>query len=142
MTQTMEATRFERMGGVDVITGFTLTEEDKFDNDEVVVFQSQFRFTDVDVHPDFTVQDPFTISTPIPNGTPVQVDDRPTINYEWLNGKIEKSINPTAVANLEANAFRAGSSPGRGVWLAVGLGLVMLGIAIWHGRRLQAGRGA
>jgi hypothetical protein len=90
------------------VTRATLDEHMRFTNGQSVRISTKFDFSEIDPRPDFSTSDPFVISAPIPDGTEVQVDDRPNIRYEWRGGKIVKSWNQEWVARLEGLSFLPG----------------------------------
>jgi hypothetical protein len=110
ITQRMDATTIKHVGNSDVVVAFTVTEETRFSNGQSVTSNSSFRFSDIDLRPDFSSADPFKINSPVPNGTPVQVTDHSGIKFEWRDGRIVKSVNASSLANLEDVAFIASRS--------------------------------
>jgi hypothetical protein len=105
ISQRMDATAIEHVGNSDIVVAFAIMEETRFSNGQSVTSNSSFRFSDINLRPDFSGADPFKIGTPVPNGTPVQVNDRPGIKFEWRDGEIAKSVNTSSLANLEGVSF-------------------------------------
>ncbi len=89
-SQRIEAREWNRIGDSIVLIAMTAKEESRFSNNRTAVLDAHIRFSAVTLNPDFSKFDAFTIKTPIPNGTPVQVDDQPTIRFEWHDGRIVK----------------------------------------------------
>lgn len=78
----------------------------------------------------------FQITVPIAEGAPVQVVDRPNIEYVWRGGEIVKEINPNTVARLrDRSYFSAFNITGYFVVFAVLL-LTVLGLTSWVRHRM------
>jgi hypothetical protein len=134
----MDALKFEKMGNSFALTEFTIVEESHFADGRAVALSTNVRFSKVDLAAiRFAGTDPFVVSTPIPNGTPVQVDDHPTISFRWQDGQIIKDIERDSVEKLSGHSMRPGTWLGHGT-LSIGalslLGLVAIAWARWHWR--------
>jgi hypothetical protein len=101
----IELTDYHNVKGVMVPTKLALTEVESFVNNPDVTYKTRVTLSGIDLRPDFITRDLFTMSAPIRNGTYVQVDDRPGIEFEWQNGEIVKRINTDTVERLEGNVF-------------------------------------
>jgi len=137
ITRSLEVIGLERVGDKIVPTTFVLKEEHDFDNRERVSFRSDITFSEIKLQPDLSHKlAPFAVSTRIPDGTPVTVQNRGGIAYEWRDGQIVKSLNQPSVRRLEGNWFQRNS-----VWarvLLLGTILVAALVTIWYLRRRQA----
>jgi hypothetical protein len=127
MHRTVEVTKTQSYSGTTFPVAMTLVDEERFDKDQTVTVTTEIRFAHVNLRPDFSSANPFIVSTPIPNGTPVQVDDHPGINYEWRDGNIVKSMSQAALANLNDGKLASSAYP-LGTKLMVALGLVALAL--------------
>ncbi len=136
ITQDVVVTKCERVQNVPVPVQFRQTEVDVLQNGRSATTESHFSLSNVRINPDFSTA--FMISTPIPNGTPVQVDDAPGINYEWQDGKIVKSINQPAVASLWGYRFLPSSWLARSLTALAAAAMVLL-LIYWRYRRRTVG---
>ncbi|HEV3145438.1 MAG TPA: hypothetical protein VGZ47_16215 [Gemmataceae bacterium] len=133
----LEATKIEQINGDHVMTAFVWTKENVYETGETVTFRMEVRLSDVDLKPDFSSTNAFAVSTPVPNGTPVQVDDRRGIRYEWRDGQIVNSLNQEAITSLERHSFWRRSAWGRGL-LALAIVVVAGGsVLMWYVRRAR-----
>lgn len=122
------AFQYQRVGKSHFVTSLTIAIEHAY-RGAIVRMRHEIGFTDISVSPGVSNRDAFQISTSIPNGTPVTNLDAPTINYEWQNGQVAKSVNQEVVSKLEAHGFLAGVG-GLRLWLFLMSALVLFAIVI------------
>ncbi len=123
----MQATEYAHLKDRDLVTGLTLHLETQFANGQSVVRQWTIRFSDFD----FAPHEAFAINTSVPNGTRVQVNDHPNIEYEWRDGKIVKKVNTASLNDLGGNFFKAGGW-WRIVYILLGLvPILVAAVSVW-----------
>ena len=77
-------------------------------------------------------RDPFVMSTIIPNGTKVTAQDDKPIEYEWLDGKIVKSINQSVVDGASSTDFVAPRRARRWLWATIAAAATFGVILVWR----------
>lgn len=106
VTRHIVVTAWATAGAVSYPAAFTVTTEERFANNQTVVFTDEVRVSEASFGPAAVPPATLTVGTPIKNGTRVSVEDSPNIEYEWEDGKIVKRIDRAVVASLEQWDFR------------------------------------
>ncbi len=134
VTQQVDIAKYARVNDRDVISGYSSAWQIRQANGTVTNSRTVVAISEINLAPNFSA-DTFQIKTVIPNGMHVTVEGSRSINHEWQDGKIVKSVNQPSVANLEGHWFQAGSWQKRALLLA-GI-LVAAAASYWFLRRAR-----
>ncbi len=99
-----------------------------------VKLEYDMQIDNVDLTP--VPDDAFKISADIKDGTYVQVDDRPNVEYEWRGGEVVKAVNQRTVERLRGSAYFSTFSIAGYFLLFAILLLVALGLISWMRQRI------
>jgi hypothetical protein len=126
-----ENIHIENRSGRFIITAFDLRPISYYETGPETNRRWEYRVEHVDFDPQSWPADTFSPTIEIPNGTPVAVEEEPTIYYAWNNGKIEKTIDP-ALLRQPALKFQASArARTRLILLLVVNVLLAAGILYW-----------
>lgn len=91
-----------------------------------------YALTDWNLDPDFSDESSFKPMLPVPEGSRVFIEETPSLEYAYINGKIELAVNEALVGELEhvpMVANRPATSRMQWVWGAVS---TILGLVWWR----------
>lgn len=114
------------LNGMHVITSLDSIKTIVAENGTNAVESTVHTLTDWDLAPDFAA-DAFQPRLPVPEGAHVVIEDTPSLEYEYRNGKIQLTVREDTVASLERVQLPNRPAPPRMQWawamVAGGLGL-------------------
>lgn len=135
MKADVEVSRLEKFGDVHLMTEFAILYQTLF-SDGSRQSQTTCRLSKIDVSPNVSTSDAFKVSVDIPNGTPVQVNDAPGIEYVWKDDRILKLVDTEYAKDLRGRTFVRGMSSARRWVLGVTVVLLIVLTGIFAIRRL------
>jgi hypothetical protein len=93
---------------------------------------TSYTFTDWNLEPDFSDPSSFRPMIPVPERVRVSVEDRPSLEYEYVNGQIQLAVNEKTVEDLKDTPLaprRPAQSQMQWIW---GVVTTILGMVWWR----------